>query len=276
MKKRHKKYIKINIVSVFFIIVSMISVTMAWFAYSGIASVGTEVNVKAWYVEFEKDNTKQNNNINISLTDLYPGMQTIEETVVIKNKGDSKATVNYNVLSANILDEDIYEVNNELDTFELEDALSHNYPFHINMSLTKNYADATTGQSEFKVAISWPLDGGDNAADSYWGNKAYELKNNGKSSINIVINLNAEQYLENPSDSDVNYNLGDVIYYDILNNEKCSNLSNTCFKTIVIDENNTLDNNYITLMPSISDNYLSTGNYVDIESIINNYPSKFM
>ena len=50
MEKRHKVYLKLNLMSIFFIVVSFISVTLAWFAYSGLASVATEVNVKAWYI----------------------------------------------------------------------------------------------------------------------------------------------------------------------------------------------------------------------------------
>ena len=55
-KKRHKVYLKINLVSVVFAVVSFISVSFAWFAYSGLVDTKTEVGVKAWYIEFEKNN----------------------------------------------------------------------------------------------------------------------------------------------------------------------------------------------------------------------------
>ena len=42
MNRIHKAYIKINIISLFFIAISSISVTLAWFAYSGLAKVSTE------------------------------------------------------------------------------------------------------------------------------------------------------------------------------------------------------------------------------------------
>ena len=47
-----KKHLKLNIMSLFFVAVSLLSITLAWFAYSGIANTATEVDVKAWYIEF--------------------------------------------------------------------------------------------------------------------------------------------------------------------------------------------------------------------------------
>ena len=48
MKRKHKLYLKLNLMSLFFIGVSFISVTLAWFAYSGLTSVKTEIGVKAY------------------------------------------------------------------------------------------------------------------------------------------------------------------------------------------------------------------------------------
>ena len=37
------------------IAISSISVTLAWFAYSGLAKVTTEIDIKSWLIEFEKN-----------------------------------------------------------------------------------------------------------------------------------------------------------------------------------------------------------------------------
>ena len=87
MDRKHKAYLKLNVMSLFFIAVSSISVTLAWFAYSGIAKVSTEVDVQSWLIEFEKNNTTVSNDIVISLDDIYPGMEIMHETIKIKNKG---------------------------------------------------------------------------------------------------------------------------------------------------------------------------------------------
>ena len=70
--------------------ISCISVTLAWFAYSGIAKVATEIEVKSWLIEFEKNETTVSNNIVISLAEIYPGMDTLYETIKIKNRGNEK------------------------------------------------------------------------------------------------------------------------------------------------------------------------------------------
>ena len=46
MKRRYKTYIKINFISLILVVLSFISITMAWFAYSGLSKVATEIRVK--------------------------------------------------------------------------------------------------------------------------------------------------------------------------------------------------------------------------------------
>ena len=46
MKKKTKLYLRLNLMSLFFVAVSFISVTLAWFVYSGLSRVTTEVTVK--------------------------------------------------------------------------------------------------------------------------------------------------------------------------------------------------------------------------------------
>ena len=65
-KSRRRSYIKLNILSLFFTAVSFISVTLAWFAYSGLVTTQTEVNVKAWFIEFNNKGNAVSNDIVIS------------------------------------------------------------------------------------------------------------------------------------------------------------------------------------------------------------------
>lgn len=208
MEKKHKLYLKLNLTSLFFVIVSSISVTLAWFAYSGLASVGTEVGIKAWYIEFEKDNEKLSNDIVISLADIYPGMETITETVNINNLGDSDAELKYSLVSARILD-DIKEVGNEVNSSDIETSLASDYPFHISINLSKQYVLAKGDSGTFEISISWPLDSQDDELDSLWGNRAYQFQQDEltkkeldteyklRPSIDIILKLTAEQYVEN-------------------------------------------------------------------------------
>ena len=77
MEKKYKVYAKLNLMSLFFIAVSFISITLAWFAYSGLAKVSTEIDVKAWYIEFQQGTKTVSNNIIISTSEIYPGMDPV-------------------------------------------------------------------------------------------------------------------------------------------------------------------------------------------------------
>ena len=173
MLDKYKKYAKMNIISLFFIAASFMSVTLAWFAYSGLTDVQTEIGVKAWYIKFDKVGQKMDsNNLVISLDDVYPGMEPKSERVKISNLGDSDAQISYTVLAARLLDENLEQT--ITDSYELEDKLSHDFPFHININLSKDHAMSGGDESEFVVSISWPLDSGQNDKDSEWGSESYK------------------------------------------------------------------------------------------------------
>lgn len=297
MKKKTKLYLRLNLISLFFVAVSFISVTLAWFVYSGLSRVTTEVAVKAWYIEIKNEkNPEQNkdsNNVVISFDDLYPGMETIEEEIKIKNFGDSDAMLKYEIASARILDDekDNYVASESTPSKLIEDIISHNYPFHININLSKKYVLAKTDEATFKVSISWPLDPGKdengkdlNVVDSEWGTKAYQFKltENEKhgldksyqvrASIKLDILLTAEQYIETPETSDPEYRLGNEILYDVIENRLCETQSTNCIKTNVIDVNNTLCDSTVTLLPKVTQEYIS-GTYNDINYLYQSYVS---
>lgn len=299
MKKKTKLYLRLNLISLFFVAVSFISVTLAWFVYSGLSRVTTEVAVKAWYIEIKNeknpDQNKDSNNVVISFDDLYPGMETIEEEIKIKNFGDSDAMLKYEIASARILDDakDNYVASESTPSELIEDIISHNYPFHININLSKKNVLAKTDEATFKVSISWPLDPGKdengkdlNVVDSEWGTKAYQFKltENEKhdldksyqvrSSIKLDILLTAEQYIETPETSDPEYRLGNEILYDVIENRLCETESTSCIKTNVIDVNNTLCDSTVTLLPKVTQNY-SSGTYNDINNLYKSYVSSW-
>lgn len=288
VKEKHRVYLKLNLMSLIFIIVSFSSVTLAWFAYSGLSDVSTEIGVKAWYIELDKQGVPVSHDIVISLSEIYPGMDTINETVKIKNKGDSDAEVNYSIVSARILDnsEDYYNVDDTATSDYVEDILSHEYPFHINMVLSKNYAVAKTGESTFEVSISWPLDSGDDNLDTLWGTAAYNFQQNEEElrtgdstyqirpSIQIVINVNAKQYIEGDNSSDARYNLGDSILFDVVNNFRCTTINSTCLETHVIDVNNKMGDQTVTLLPNPEVSYI-TSNYANFTSSLETLTSQW-
>ena len=303
MNRKYKTYLKLNIMSLFFIAISCISVTLAWFAYSGIAKVATEIDVKSWLIEFEKGESTVSNNIVISLAEIYPGMDTLYESIKIKNRGDSDAKLSVSIVSARILEEEFDIENTELNS--MLDELSHGYPFSVNMSLDDTFVLAHDGESAFNISISWPLDSDNDELDSQWGNLAYQFSDNElkkqiedatyqiRPSIKIVISVRAEQLVsqgevttnENNNDtqtynmlkkgensnvvlsSDIKYPLGKLILYDVKNNIRCNQLSETCIRTHIIDVDNKVSDDIVTLLPDILSNY-PTGTYDKYDELL--------
>lgn len=286
MDRKHKALLKINVMSLFLIAVSFISVTLAWFAYSGLSKISTEIDIQSWLIEFEKGDSTVSNNMVISLNDISPGMATMHESIKIKNKGDSDAKLSYSVASVRILDKEIDVKNINQD--DLKDKLSHEYPFNININLSDNFVLSKGDDAEIELSISWPLDSPNyiingeevdsNKIDSEWGNKAYqfELEEARKyqvdstyqirPAIRIVINAKAEQIIESDETSDINYPLGKLILYDVENNVRCDTLGGSCIRTHVIDINNKVGDDTVSLLPDLLSSY-GTGNYEEYDSL---------
>lgn len=278
MDQKKRVYLKLNLVSLFFIAVSLISVTLAWFAYSGLARVDTEIDVKTWYIEFQKGEDAVSNNIVISLSDISPGMDLVKETVKIMNKGDSDAQLSYSIVSASIMGEELDSTNG---TEFLEDKLSHDYPFHINLNLNKNFALSGEEFSQFDLSVSWPLDSGDDHFDSEWGTKAYQYQKSeqakaasdtnyvAKPSIKIVISVKAEQLLTLSTSPDPDYELGALVLFDVKNNKRCTTLNDTCLRTHVVDSNNTIGDTTVSLLPDLYGTY-GSGTFDNYNSLLTN------
>ncbi len=280
-KKRHKVYLKLNLASLVFAVVSFISVSFAWFAYSGLVDVKTEVGVKAWYIEFEKNNEVVSNDIVISLSDLYPGMEPLTEVITIKNLGDSDAKLNYSIDYARILDDnkDYYALSDDYTSDRIEDALAHNYPFSINATLSKTRLNAKDTDAEFIVTVSWPLDSGNDKLDSLWGSKAYQFEKKQEdmkkkdpnyikeSSINIGFDVSAQQVTDDADDLDYDFEFGKTVLFDVKNNMICSSLSETCLKTYVIDDANLIGDKNVSLLPDIS-SFTLEGTFTNYKSLL--------
>jgi len=280
VKKRHKVYLSLNFISLIFVVTSFIFTTLAWFAFSGLSKVSTDMDVKAWYIQLSKNGEPTSNNITITVPQLYPGMNTVEEIINLQNLGDSIAQVKYEIVSARILDENVHErvVDGEkITSSELEDVLSHEYPFHINITVGKNYLLTGEDQTDFKVSVSWPLDSGDDDFDTEWGNKAYDFqKNSSFSAIKIDIKLTAEQYISGDESSDLDFNQGDTVLYDVINNKKCNNINEEgCIKTTILNKNMLVKDEEVYLLPSLIDDYEEPVTYEQYTTTFNTFKTKW-
>ena len=269
MEKKHKTYLKLNLMSLFFLAVSFISVTLAWFAYSGFASSGVNVDIKAWHIEFN-GKSEANNEIIIPFSTLYPGMDTVIESVNIKNKGDGDAKLSYKIKSVRILDD---ELDTSIDQNILRDTLSNGYPFSIDVALSKEYIDGGGGEASIDLSVSWPLDSGSNEDDSKWGNLTYDFQSKealkednepgyyARSSVKIVIDLIAEQNIDK-----FTYNTGNMILFNPELNDRCDVIGGNCYRTNLITPYYD-DNDIVKLLPNILNNY-GSGDFDSYELLV--------
>lgn len=194
MNKIVKIVKKIKIRNIIFLILLLIFNTYAWFIYATRVSSSLSAHVSSWNVEFSTGEQDTSTNIIIEIDRIYPGMETVEKNITVKNKGEIKAELTYEILSIKFLDE-FYKLGENITSEELEKKMSSDYPFKVNISKDDTKLSQGIGEGSFLVTVKWPFESGNDELDTLWGNKAYEyyLANPGEKSIEIEIKLVAQQ-----------------------------------------------------------------------------------
>lgn len=121
-------------------------------------------------------------------------METTERNVTVKNKGEIKAELDYQIMSLKVLDE-FYEVGENITSEELMNKINTEYPFKINVTKDDELLLEGAGDGSFCITVEWPFESGNDELDTLWGNKAYDYysTNSGSQSIEIGIFLIAQQ-----------------------------------------------------------------------------------
>lgn len=262
MKRSKRILTKINLSTLFFIAVSFISGTFAWFAYSGLSNVGTEIDIKSWNIEINKNGEASSNELLITLPQISPGMEPVKDTVTITNQGDADALLKYTIKSARILNEDDFKKTDEMTSEFIEDKISHDYPFNINIAFTKDYVKAKGDTAVLEIAVSWPLDSGNDELDSHWGTLAYDFQKSEKDKyekdqtysmslpIELQLEVAAEQYVGGRESLHLEYGQNNEILQ--LNGQPCQEGTTGCNKSYVIDPYNLIENEIVNLIPDFN------------------------
>lgn len=192
MKKQKKRRIRLQ--TLFLLAITLASNSFAWFVYSTRVSNNITAKVKSWNVDFEIGTESQAEEyIEISIDSLYPGMEDFKKTLKAVNRGEAEAQINYTVEKALILGDDL--LNLGLQNEQIITKLSNDYPFTIQLSVSSMRIPASGGEADISIEIKWPYESGNDAEDTYWGNRAYDYHeaNNTLPSINIIIKITAVQ-----------------------------------------------------------------------------------
>ena len=190
--KRRKILKKVRLKTLFLLAITLASNSFAWFIYTTKVSSNISAKVREWNVTFEANGQAVEKTIEINIDSLYPGMDAYNQTLTAANSGESKAQITYEVVSTNILGDNLvnYNYSNE----DILNYLKNNYPFTIEISSTNSIIEPN-GEEKINITVSWPYESGDDEKDTYWGNLAYNYHqaNPGEPSIVLVIKISAIQ-----------------------------------------------------------------------------------
>lgn len=190
--KRRKILKKVRLKTLFLLAITLASNSFAWFIYTTKVSSNISAKVREWNVTFEANGQVVEKTIEINIDSLYPGMNAYNQTLTAANSGESKAQITYEIVSTNILGDNLvnYNYSNE----DILNYLKNNYPFTIEISSTNSIIEPN-GEENINITVSWPYESGDDEKDTYWGNLAYNYHqaNPGEPSIVLVIKISAIQ-----------------------------------------------------------------------------------
>ena len=190
--KRRKILKKVRLKTLFLLAITLASNSFAWFIYTTKVSSNISAKVREWNVTFEANGQTIEKTIEINIDSLYPGMDAYNQTLTAANSGESKAQITYEIVSTNILGDNLvnYNYSNE----DILNYLKNNYPFTIEISSTNSIIEPN-GEEKINITVSWPYESGDDEKDTYWGNLAYNYHqaNPGEPSIVLVIKISAIQ-----------------------------------------------------------------------------------
>lgn len=188
MKKIFKIIKKIKLRHLIILLFLLMFNTYAWFIYTTKVNTTIDAHVSSWNVEFISKEGGVESNLLVSVDKIYPGMTPFEYDVNVKNEGEMKAKLDYEIRTIRIMD-DNYIVSDILSSQEIENQIKQKYPFKINIISNDSKMDPKGGTGNFKIIVSWDYESGDDSKDTEYGNKAYQFYKDNPDEKSIEMNL---------------------------------------------------------------------------------------
>lgn len=199
MHKIIKVMKKVKIKNMLILILLLIFNTYAWFIYATRVATDVSAHVSSWNIEFVGTEGEITTNLEVNIGRIYPGMERFEKVVEVRNKGETKAVLSYQIEEFDIMGEKfIVNEKNGPTTQDIVNKMNTEYPFKIQIEKDDTLLSEGTGIGKFKISLDWEFESGDDETDTTWGNKAYEFYslNPGENSIEIKMTLMATQKAE--------------------------------------------------------------------------------
>ena len=184
-KKRRKKIVFPLLFAIFTLSIN----AYAWFAFISQATLNVDMSVASWDVDFTENNVVTNS-VNVSITDMMPGMLDYSHTVQINNNGEVKADVTYWLTEMKVLgntinpgssaDFDIelsWEYEDTTKYYQLDSLYTFNPSFQYYTKSGNNYNEATVTSSTYP-SLRDNLYLYKDDADTYFGEACGRYENN--------------------------------------------------------------------------------------------------
>lgn len=203
-KKKKNKFLKklkkIKLSHFIILGIFLLADTYAWFVYVNTVQNKVDVHIRSWKIDFKDGDTPIVDYVNIVANNVYPGMQTFENTIRAFNYSEVLANAEFTVLQANIMG-DLYVTtegradagqssqSGDLTSDQLKAKLLSDYPFQISFIISSQTMEAQTGVALFTTRITWPYESGNDSLDTYWGTRAYNFINQNPSTPCIELRV---------------------------------------------------------------------------------------
>ena len=245
LRRSRKRVNKISFKKYLILMFLFIMTAFAWITYSRILNPNMKLHINSWNIETYVDTNKNfvadageidtDGTVNVSVVNLYPGMDEDITDVIIKNNGEVATSITYDVnniwilgnshtfttdpsATGNYILENSSTENDGIKTYEFikQDT---KYPFQIKLESSTQIKGGAEGY--IKIRIVWPLEDNatKNAMDSKWG---YDIaKYTGAANRLFSFNLQVEAIGTDESSRDLFVskvnpeNYGDPVKYGI-------------------------------------------------------------
>lgn len=195
MKKILKIIKRIRLSSLLLLVVLLTFGSYSWMVYVTKVSTGLSAHVIAWDFDFVT-NDEESTEIVFNVEQIYPGMPDFSQTVTVKNNGELKGELSFEIKKMEILGQ-VYQISDSVTANDLMNMMKNDFPFEITVEVvgqSDNIIDVG-GAKDVSVKLKWPLDSGNDELDTEWGEAAYDFykANPTGTSVHIELLLNIRQ-----------------------------------------------------------------------------------
>ena len=147
---KNKKAIILFLIVILLLIVN----TYAWFIFNYRANLDLNTQVKSWAIEFKQAGQVIENEMELQIDSIYPGMKEQSITINIENKGEIAAELEYKITAIELLGE--RKAIGENCTEEELDNYIKSLPFLIEIKCNKQTIESGEKDVECEVIFNWP------------------------------------------------------------------------------------------------------------------------